>query len=239
MSKSNYPLIVIEGGDGAGKGTQAKLLIETLKKCDINVALKDFPRYDQLFGGMCGKALKGSFGDFLALHPVIASALYTLDRVSAREELFQILEKNILISNRYTPSNVAYQAAKLQGVEKTEFIRYLEHAEYEVLGLPKPDLVIYLRVPVEISQGLIAKKDPREYLDGGKGVKDQYEADCAYQQRVANTYLELAEGRLDWQVVECTKEGIMRTPEDIHEEVFIIVKNVLKSFWNVFTYPPV
>lgn len=220
MSKSsNYPLIVIEGGDGAGKGTQAKKLIDALQKRGVNVSLYDFPRYDQLFGGLCGRALKGEFGDFKALHPYIASALYTLDRVAARDELVLTLKDKILISNRYTPSNVAYQAAKLEGADKDQFIQYLEHAEYEVLGLPKPDLVIYLYVPVEVAQGLIEKKEAREYLGGKKGDKDQYEADVEFQKRVVDTYLALSVNRPDWKIVKCTKEGVMRTPEDIHEEV--------------------
>lgn len=224
MSKShNYPLIVIEGGDGAGKGTQAKKLIEALQKRRVAVSLQDFPRYDQLFGGLCGRALKGEFGDFKALHPYIASALYTLDRVAARDELTRTLGERILISNRYTPSNVAYQAAKLEGDAKAEFIQYLEHAEYEVLGLPKPDLVIYLYVPVEVAQGLIEKKEVREYMGGEKGAKDQYEADVGYQKRVVDTYLELSVNRPDWKIVKCTKEGVMRTPEDIHEEVMRII----------------
>lgn len=226
-SKEKYPLIVIEGGDGAGKGTQAELLKEALKARNVRVFKQDFPRYDTIFGAMCGRALKGEFGDFVKMHPVIASALYTLDRAAALPSLIADLIKGLVISNRYVPSNIAYQAAKLSGKAQDEFISYMEQAEYGAIGLPKPDLVIYLYVPVKIAQKLIATKDVRGYMGKKKGAKDQLEANVAYQQRVADTYRKLAKNRPDWVVINCTKRGKLLYREEIHSTVLAAVEKVL------------
>lgn len=220
--------IVIEGGDGAGKGTQLAKLKEALKAQGVKVFSTDFPRYDSsLFGALCGRALKGEFGDFRHLDPHLASLCYTLDRVSAKREMEDMLKRGILASNKYTPSNVAYQAAKLRGKKKKEFIDFLERAEYGELGLPKPDLVIYLYVPPRISHQLVAKKDARSYLGQKKGKRDQHEQDFAYQQAVVKTYIKLAKARPDWVVINCVKKGKLMSVEEIHALVYAQVSKLL------------
>ena len=221
-----HPLIVLEGGDGSGKATQAALLKERLEKEAGPVELFDFPRYeDSLAGKLVGECLAGKHANFRHLSPHLASLPFTLDRVGARELLGASLERGIVMCNRYTPSNIAYQAAKLLAADRKKFIEFLEALEYEELHIPKPDLVIYLYVPTAIATKLIEKKKERGYLAGTGEQKDQHERDIAYQDEVVRVYLDLANERDDWQSVTCTNEaGDLLLREEIHERVWSIVQ---------------
>lgn len=223
QKKQGGRLIVIEGGDGSGKGTQSELLVKKLREAGQHVELMDFPQYGEVFGALCGRALKGEFGDFKNLSPYLASLPYTLDRVTAKDKMLEALKRGHVICNRYTPSNVAYQAAKLAGKKRVEFIEFLERAEYEVLGLPKPDAVVYLRVPAAVAQKLILTKAKREYL-GGKAKKDQHEKDVAYQIAVMKVYVELSKQRPSWKVIECVKAGRMQSIEEVGNMVMEVLK---------------
>ena len=218
--KKKGKLIVIEGGDGAGKATQAKLLIDALKQKSVSVEYLDFPRYDEsLFGALTGRALKGEFGDFRHLSPYLASLPYSLDRVAAKDAIKAALGKGIVICNRYTSSNVAFQATKLSGKARRDFIDFLERAEYDELGLPRPSLVIYLYVPAHIAHELVAGKERRGYLNKKKGARDQHESDHRYQGMVVDTYLHLCRRRLDWKAIVCARKGKLLSREEIHARV--------------------
>ena len=157
------------------------------KQSKPKVAFFDFPQYEKtLAGKLVGRYLKGEFGDPLLLSPYIASLPYALDRIAARDELNKALEKGVVICNRYIPSNIGHQASKLPEDKRDEFISWLEQMEYGELKLPKPTLVIYLYVPVEISSHLVEKKEARAYIGGesAKGAKDGHEKDMEYQQKV-------------------------------------------------------
>lgn len=220
MKTHKGKLVVVEGADGSGKGTQVSLLIDALQKRGTKVTVFDFPQYEtSLFGEIVGKALKGAFGDFKNMSPYLASLPFTLDRLSAKEAIVQALRKGVVICNRYTPSNVAYQAAKFAGKEQKEFISFLEQAEYGELGLPRPDMVMYLYVPPAISYELVKQKEARSYLSGKKGAQDQHESDRSYQDSVVKTYLKLAKQRVDWNVITCTKKGKLLSREEIHDMV--------------------
>lgn len=221
-------LIVLDGGDGAGKGTQTKLLIEKLQSRGFAVSSLDFPRYEEsLFGGLCGRALKGEFGDFVALSPYLASLPYTLDRVGVRSELFRLLEYNVVVCNRYTPSNIAYQAAKLSGKMREKFVDFLTTAEYVELGLPMPSLVLYLYVPVRIAHVLVAQKNARGYLGKKRGARDQHEANQAYQERVMKTYLWLAKKNPGtWRVINCAPRGKILSREAIHQLILAEIEKL-------------
>lgn len=218
--------IVIEGGDGAGKGTQAKLLVEKLSK-EAKVSFFDFPQYEKtLAGKLVGRYLKGEFGDPLLLSPYIASVPYALDRVAAKEELNRALEEGIVICNRYTPSNIGHQASKLPENKREEFISWLEQLEYGELKIPKPTLVIYLYVPVEISSRLVDKKEARAYIGGEstKGAKDGHEKDSEYQQKSIDVYTKMSKERSDWKLVSCVEDDRLLSIEEIHEKIMRIVK---------------
>jgi len=217
--------IVIEGGDGAGKATQLELLQKALVKSGQKISCFDFPQYESFFGKIVGQALKGEHGDFLALSPFLASMPFMLDRFSAREAMRAALKKGNVLSNRYTPSNVVYQAAKLSGKARQEFISFLEK-EYELLDLPRPSLVIYLKVPVEVSAKLITEKAARTYMGGEKGVKDLYETNVKFQTEVQKLYRSLARKRPEWRIIECFKKGRLLSREEVHELVMDAVAEI-------------
>lgn len=213
-------LLVIEGADGSGKGTQVTLLIKALKAARVPVAVFDFPQYESsIFGKLVGRALKGEFGDFRHMSPFMTSLPYTLDRVLAKDVIKKALKKGVVICNRYTPSNVAYQAAKCTGNARREVISFLEEAEYKALGLPRPNLVMYLYVPPATSFRLIADKNARGYLGAKKGARDQHEMDRAYQCAVVKVYQTLTSERSDWKLINCAQRGRMLSREAIHELV--------------------
>lgn len=219
--------IVIEGGDGAGKGTQAKLLVDKLSK-ETKVTFFDFPQYEKtLAGKLVGRYLKGEFGDPLLLSPYIASLPYALDRVSAIDELNKALEEGVVICNRYTPSNIGHQASKLSEDKRDEFISWLEEMEYGELKIPKPTLVIYLYVPVEISSRLVEKKEARAYIGGesSKGEKDGHEKDTEYQRKSIEVYTKMSKERDDWKLVICVEDDRLLSIEEIHEKVMQIVRD--------------
>lgn len=227
-NKLKNEFIVIEGGDGAGKGTQAKLLVDKLSERG-KVAFFDFPQYEKtLAGKLVGRYLKGEFGDPLLMSPYIASLPYALDRVAARDEINEALEEGIVICNRYIPSNIGHQASKLPLEKRDEFISWLEKMEYEELKLPKPTMVIYLYVPVDISSSLVEMKEARGYIGGkeSKGVKDGHEKDKVYQQKVADVYSKIAKERSDWKLINCVKNGEILNIKEIHQKVMDAINGV-------------
>ncbi len=156
----------------------------------------------------------------MSLNPYVAFSLWAADRAGAKDELLSALTDGIVICDRYVPSNLAYQGAKLEGNARATFIDFDEKAEYEELGLPRPDLVVYLRVLASISS----------QLSSSRGVQDQHEASLEYQERVAGVYCELAASRPNWKIVECVKSGTMRAPDDIHGEIVRIVSSFLAQY---------
>ncbi len=218
MKNKKGILITIEGGDGSGKATQSSLLFDFLKKSG-NASYFDFPQYGKtVFGDLTGKALKGEFGDFLHMSPYFSSLPYILDRAVVKDKIILALKKGNVICNRYTPSNIGYQAAKLEGKEREDLIMFLEKGEYEEIGLPRPDVVIYLDVPRDVASNLVLQKEKRDYL-GKAGVKDQHEQDLSYQEKVAEVYRSLAKKRKNWHVILCAKNGKILSPEIIHAKI--------------------
>src|SRR5574340_900206 len=163
-------LIVFEGGDGSGKGTQLNLLIETLKSRSIAYDTLDLPRYGKsFFGDLAGRMLKGEFGGIKDIPSELAVLPYACDRWLAKKELLRWLEEGkIVVSNRYTASSAVYQAAGLPPDKQYAFLDWVYKLEQEVIGLPKEDLVVYFHVPVSIAQLLVDKKGARAYLGDRK-----------------------------------------------------------------------
>lgn len=213
------PLIVIEGIDGSGKGTQAQQLTERLTAAGRRVRLLSFPRYrETLFGHAIGDFLNGRFGQLGEVHPFLASVLYAADRFESKSVLFEALQQSdVVVCDRYVPSNLAHQGAKVDGVERDELLRTIERIEFEVFALPRPSLVVLLDVPVDIAQRNIAAKKPRNYTDK---AADLQEADAAYLQRVRDVYLQLASAEPNWQRVESVRAGQQRAITEIGDDIF-------------------
>lgn len=212
-------LIAIEGIDGAGKGTQAKLLVEKLRRLNLNVETMSFPQYGQTMAGeLIGWYLNGGFGD---MNPRVASMLYAVDRFESRWKLRQMLDDNdVVVLDRYVGSNLAHQGAKAGSGLLDEFAEWACRLEYEVFKMPVASMTILIDMPTMVSQRLVEKKPSRSYTSQ---KADIHEADGAYLSRVRETYRTLAE-KLDWKVVSgIDARTELRTVEDIGQEILLLV----------------
>ncbi len=220
-------LVVIEGIDGSGKGTQSARLRDRLLARGMQANLLSFPRYDStFFGQRIGDFLNGRFGQLNEVDPFLASLLYAGDRLESKAELTQLLAaSDVLILDRYVPSNIAHQAGKRTGVERRELANWIEKIEYDLFGLPRPDLVILLDTPTETSQELIAKKAQRTYTTQ---AADMQEADTAYLSRVRSAYCELAAER-NWSVVSVVNEQGLRSMDEITAQIEKLVDTTLRN----------
>jgi len=221
-------LIVLDGADGAGKATQSKLLLAYLKQKKIPHHYLDFPRYyDSFHGQVVGRFLKGEFGQLDQVNPYLASYPFACDRAEAKEKIETWLVKgNFVIANRYTSSNLVFQGARLPAKELEQYSDWIHELEYSQNHLPKEDIVIFLYVPIKISQKLIAKKagsQARRYTGGQ--AKDINEADVEYQRRVLELYLKLSKRFKYWQIIDCVdKKGGILSKAEIHQMIISVLK---------------
>ena len=211
-------LIAIEGIDGSGKGTQSRLLVDRLNAAGTRAALLSFPRYDEtFFGARIGDFLNGRFGSLDAVDPFLAALLFAGDRLESKPVLEEALAENeIVVLDRYVASNVAHQGAKRKGDERAELVRRIEHVEFALNGLPRPDVTVWLDLPAALATRLIAAKSARSYTDR---AADLQEADAAHLAATAAVYADLAAGP-GWTRVRCADGDDVRTVEAIAEDVF-------------------
>lgn len=218
-------LVVIEGIDGSGKGTQASRLRERLEQRGLRVGLLSFPRYSEtFFGQRIGDFLNKKFGELHEVDPFLAALLYAGDRLESKAELNrQLATSDVLILDRYVPSNIAHQAGKRTGAERRHLAEWIEKIEYDIHGLPRPDLVVLLDTPADVSKDLISRKAQRDYTDA---AADMQEADTDYLSRVRTAYRELASEH-HWAVVPVTNADGLRTIEAITTDVEALVDQAL------------
>jgi len=211
-------LIAIEGIDGSGKGTQSALLVEHLRQTGHRVALLSFPRYEQTrFGAAIGDFLNGRFGELNTVHPQLAALLFAGDRFESKDVILKAAAENeVVVFDRYVASNVAHQAAKLDGPERSQLIRWIEAIEYEVYGVPRVGLTILLDLPAAAAQRLIAEKARRSYTDK---TADLHEEDAGYLEQVRLVYRTLAEQNASWVRIDCTVDGTIRPADEITAQV--------------------
>ena len=211
-------LIDIEGIDGSGKGTQAQRLRETLTQAGKTCGIISFPRYSQtLFGQIAGEFLNGRFGSLDQVHPLLAAIVFAGDRAESRRELNEMIANHdVVIFDRYVPSNIAHQAAKVTGAEREELIARIERIEYDIFELPRADLTILIDMPVEFAQRLIARKAARDYT---AKVADIQEADTEYLTSVRAVYHSLARDRPGWHVVDAVRNEEIRSVDDVGREI--------------------
>lgn len=218
-------LLVIEGIDGSGKLTQLQLLLNYLNKKLIKYASFDFPQYGKtFFGDFAGRFLNGEFGHFSRINPYLASFPYAADRWQVKDKIWQAInEGKFVICNRYTPSSI-YQAVKIKPSQRKKFLNWVETLEYEVFGIPRPNLVIFLYVPLVLAQILIAKKNKRTYLNGK--LKDQYEKNTNYLKKVESMYLDVVKTNKSWVKIDCVENGVILPPDIIHKKIINILKKL-------------
>jgi dTMP kinase len=218
--------IVLDGNDGSGKATQTKLLADRLSKEGVEHEALDFPSYNRnFFGTLLADCLAGKCGDFVHLDPKVASTLYALDRFEETPRIKHALDQGkVVITDRFSSSNQIHQGGKIADEkEREEFLIWLDGMEHAVLGIPKPDAVIYFHVPLEISLALLEEKREIKNTVG----KDTVEKDREYLERSYETAKWLSSRQHNWQVIECAEGGVMRSREAIHEDVYRVVSGLL------------
>ena len=223
-------LVVLEGLDGAGKSTQVKKLKEYLESLCPSLEYIHFPRYDApVYGGLIGKFLRGGFGSIDNVHPQLVALLFAEDRHNAAPRIREVLSGGgSVLLDRYVYSNIAYQCAKLADDAEAEELRaWINDTEYGDFNLPRPDLNIFLDVPISFVQESLTHQregDDRGYLQGSQDI---HEADIAFQKRVQAMYRRQAALDPSFIVVDCSdSEDRMLPPDDI----FMKVKNVIDSY---------
>ena len=221
-------LIVIEGTDCSGKETQCKRLIERLKNDNIKVFEMPFPRYDTPTGKIIGGPLLGKpsisksyFQNPSEVDSKVASLYYAADRYYNINPIKENLENGItVILDRYVESNIAFQGGKIEDDEaRKEMYEFIERLEYDLLNLPKPDSVVFLHMPYEHACILKSKRNEQA---------DEVEKDENYLRRGEKAYIELAKMN-NWITIPCVKDNTKRTIEDINDEIYEIVKELITN----------
>lgn len=216
-------LIIIEGSDGSGKATQTKKLYDRLEQNNYNIKKVEFPNYDSESSALVKMYLRGDFGKHAEdVDPYVCSTFFAVDRYASFktewEEFYN--DGGIIICDRYTTSNMIHQASKMEVEERDKYLEWLNDLEFNLYKIPKPDCVIFLDVPVEMSQKLM--KDRNNKITG-ESEKDIHESDFDYLKKSYENSLYIAK-KYDWQRINCIKDDNMRTIDDIHEEIYSIVE---------------
>ncbi len=228
-------LIVIDGADGTGKATQTKATIDRLRQNGFDVETLDFPRYyDNFFGGLIGECLAGKHGSFIDVDPYIASVLYAADRFESKDVIKGWLaEGKTVILDRYCSSNQIHQGGKIQDPEKRRlFLEWLDLMEHDKFGIPRPDLIIYLDVSLELSKKLLAQKSNHEKKKYSEGAGDQHENSAQHQHEARISALSCIKEYNNWESIECTKNdemGIveMRSIVDVNDDIVGHIKKII------------
>jgi len=220
------PIIAIDGVDGSGKETQSKLLFQKLQDKGLNPLMMSFPDYKSESSALVRMYLNGDFGASASdVNAKTASTFFALDRFASYRRSWKTAhdEGRIIIADRYTTSNMIHQASKIADTqEKDEFLDWLCDFEYNILGLPKPDSVIFLDMPPEY--GAKHCKDRANKADGSD-AKDIHERDTAY---IADSYnnAKYIAAKYGWHTINCIDTGkndVIRTIADISGEVYELV----------------
>lgn len=226
---SSGKLIVIEGTDGSGKQTQAERLSARLKEEGFQCEIIGFPRYGTATGDIVGDCCLGRdnrintgswFENFSKVDSKIACLYYAADRLAASEEIRKKLDEGkIVILDRYVESNMGHQCGKvLDRKGRAELRDWIVELEYKLLKLPQPNLILFLHMPLKVSK--ILKKGMNEKLDA-------HEVDEDHLKNAENAYLELAD-YYGWEKISCSLDGNNpREVNEIHEEVYGIVREIL------------
>lgn len=224
-------LVVVEGLDGAGKSTQVNKLKSYLTEKYGDLEYIHFPRYDSpLYGELIGKFLKGDFGPIETVHPQLVALLYAEDRHAASPEIIKSLASGkLVLLDRYVYSNIAYQCAKIKSEdERRDLAKWIKNTEYGLFNLPKPDINLFLDVPISFVEKKLSDNrlgEDRNYLHG---AKDIHEADMNFQKRVREVYLQQCKEDDKFIRINCSsEEGEILSPDDIFAKIKDSLDNII------------
>lgn len=210
-------LIVIEGTDGSGKSTQFRLLTDRLESEQVKFQKLVFPQYSEPSSALIRMYLGGEFGKSPSdVNAYAASAFYSVDRYASYRKVWGKWYEagGLVVSDRYTTSNAVHQASKEPEDKREDFLNWLYDFEYDKLGLPRPDLVIYLDVPTDFTEKMLRHRETETHTQADIHEQDtQYLATCRRMGRAAAEHY-------GWTVIRCVRDGAMRSMEDIHEEIY-------------------
>ena len=225
-------LVVLEGLDGAGKSTQVKKLRTYLESLFGSLEYIHFPRYDApVYGDLISRFLRGDFGNNEQVHPQLVALLFAEDRHGAAPEMKATLNAGgHVLLDRYVYSNIAYQCAKLANPNQADDLReWIFNTEYGNFDLPRPDLNIFLDVPIGfVESKLKSQRDgaDRGYLEGGQDI---HEADIEFQKRVRAIYRKQCEIDPKFIRIDCSDQyGQMLPPGEIFDKVKAVVDAAIK-----------
>ena len=226
-------LVVLEGLDGAGKSTQVAALKKYLEKRTGSLEYIHFPRYEApVYGDLISRFLRGEFGSNETVHPQLVALLFAEDRHGAAPQIRKALAdgKTVLL-DRFVYSNIAYQCAKLpEGPERERLRNWIFETEFGPFGLPRPDLNLFLDVPISFVEERLAaqrKGHDRDYLAGSADI---HEADIAFQKTVCSIYRAEAAADPSFLRVDCAgPDGRMLPPETISSRVEALVDHYLSQ----------
>ena len=215
-------LIVIDGLDGSGKHTQAQLLLKRMQEEGLAVKAVSFPDYAQPSSALVRAYLAGEFGQADEVNAYAASSFYAVDRYASYRKFWErdYLSGGVILADRYTTSNLIHQMPKLPPGQWPGFARWLEEYEYGKLGLPRPDLVLYLDMHPDVSRALLDKR-----YGGDPTKRDIHEANLAYLLRCRTCALKAAEIQ-GWRVVSCSDASMPFPVEEIAGRIWGEVKEV-------------
>lgn len=207
-------LIVIEGIDGSGKTTQTELLKQTLASQGQILQVISFPRYeDNIYGKLIKRYLEGEFGK--AVSPYLMALAYAGDRILAKPQIEKWLnEGKLVLVNRYISSSKAHMGANLSKDKREEFLKWLDELEYQTNQLPKEEITILLNIDPKVGQQNVKDRSP-----------DIHEENLEHLQQAAEIYLTLAKSQDNWYIIDCIKDGKMKSKENIHQEIKQILLN--------------
>jgi dTMP kinase len=226
MTPTRGKLIAIEGIDGSGKRTQVELLEKALAERGHSIYSTGFPQYDSWFGKMVGKFLNGDLGSLDSVDPHFAALLYAGDRFEAKPQLEAALQTHhIVLADRYIGSNLAHQSARMPVAARSGFMNWIEHLEYTIYGLPHETLILYLRVPPQEAQKLVALKSARAYTTA---KHDLQEASLHHLEDTAEMF-DLLSRSAPWATIQCfdATRAAMRPPQHIAAEILAAVEPLL------------
>lgn len=219
-------LIVFEGTDGSGKSTQFALLMKRLQAMQIDFRTMEFPQYSEPSSSLIRMYLGGEFGMRPSdVNAYAASTFYAVDRYASYRKVWREYYQNggLMLSDRYTTSNAVHQASKEPEEKREEFFRWLYDFEYHYMELPKPDIVLYLDVPTDLTGKMLRSREEKN-----RTLADIHERDIDYLRLCRSTGLQAARF-YGWTIIQCARDGKMRSIDDIHGEIFELVRSCLEG----------